>query len=98
MTLFKRFTVLRNDPEHAWLQDCDCPGTCVRYRLAYRADAYTRFFKDPRSEGPPRVKAKSGLNRALPASGRGPLERKRDRGICMAGGVPPGDPNAPCTR
>ncbi len=56
-TLYKRFTELRNDPDHAWLKDY--PFACVRYTLKYLADAYTCFLNDdPRYEGRPRFKAK----------------------------------------
>ncbi|MCE2468642.1 MAG: transposase [Caldilineaceae bacterium] len=55
-TLYKRFTELRDDPDHAWLQDY--PFACVRDTLKYLADAYTRFLNDPRNEGRPRFKAR----------------------------------------
>ncbi len=55
-TLYKRFTELRNDPDHAWLKDY--PYACVRYSPKYLADAYTRFFADPVNEGKPRFKAR----------------------------------------
>ena len=55
-TLGQRFTVLRNDPDHAWLKDY--PFACVRYSLKYLADAYQRYFKDPQTEGKPRFKAR----------------------------------------
>ncbi len=55
-TLGRRFTQLRNDPDHAWLKDY--PFACVRYNLKYLADAYQRYLKDPRTEGKPRFKAK----------------------------------------
>ncbi len=55
-TLGKRFTVLRHDPDHAWLKDY--PFACVRYSLKYLADAYQRYFKDPQTEGMPRFKAR----------------------------------------
>ena len=55
-TLGQRFTQLRNAPDHAWLRDY--PFACVRYSLKYLADAYTRYFKDPQTEGKPRFKAR----------------------------------------
>ena len=55
-TLGRRFTVLRNDPDHAWLKDY--PYACVRYALKYLADAYKRYLKEPRTEGKPRFKAR----------------------------------------
>ena len=39
-TLYKRFTVLCHDPDHAWLKDH--PFACVRHSLKYLGDAYTR--------------------------------------------------------
>ena len=39
-TLYKRFTALRHNPDHAWLKDY--PFACVRYSLKYLEDAYTR--------------------------------------------------------
>ena len=42
-TLGKRFTVLRNDPAHAWLKAY--PAAVVRYALKYLADAYSRSFE-----------------------------------------------------
>ena len=41
-TLYKRFTVLCHDPDHAWLKDH--PFACVRHSLKYLGDAYTRHF------------------------------------------------------
>ena len=41
-TLCRRFTVLRNDPDHAWLRAL--PAAEVRYTLKYLADAYARYF------------------------------------------------------
>ena len=61
-TLGQRFTQLRNDPDHAWLKDY--PFACVRYSLKYLADAYTRYLKDPQTEGKPRFKAR---HRTVPA-------------------------------
>ena len=55
-TLGRRFTQLRNDPDHAWLRDY--PFACVRYSLKYLADAYKRYLKDPQTEGKPRFKAR----------------------------------------
>ncbi|MCY4520548.1 MAG: helix-turn-helix domain-containing protein, partial [Caldilineaceae bacterium] len=55
-TLGRRFTVLRNDPDHAWLKDY--PFACVRYSLKCLADAYQRYRKDPQTEGKPRFKAR----------------------------------------
>ena len=55
-TLCRRFTELRNDPDHAWLKAY--PFHCVRYSLKYLADAYKRFFADPVNEGKPRFKAR----------------------------------------
>ena len=55
-TLGKRFTVLRNDPEHAWLKAY--PAAVVRYTLKYLADAYKHFLADPVNEGKPRFKAR----------------------------------------
>ena len=55
-TLGRRFTVLRHNPDHAWLKDY--PFACVRYSLKYLADAYQRYFKDPQTEGKPRFKAR----------------------------------------
>ena len=42
ITLCRRFTVLRNDPEHAWLRAL--PAAEVRYALKYLADAFARYF------------------------------------------------------
>ena len=55
-TLGKRFTVLRNDPAHAWLKAY--PAAVVRYTLKYLVDGYKRFLADPVNEGRPRFKAK----------------------------------------
>jgi transposase len=55
-TLGQRFTVLRNDPEHAWLKAY--PAAVVHYTLKYLADAYKRFLTDPVNEGNPRFKAR----------------------------------------
>ena len=55
-TLCQRFTELRNDPDHAWLQDY--PAAVVRYSLKYLADAYKRYLANPKTEGRPRFKAK----------------------------------------
>ena len=55
-TLGRRFTQLRNDPDHAWLKDY--PFQCVRYSLKYLADAYKRYLKDPQTEGKPQFKAR----------------------------------------
>ena len=55
-TLCRRFTELRNDPDHAWLKAY--PFHCVRYSLKYLADAYMRFLADPVNEGKPRFKAR----------------------------------------
>ena len=41
-TLCRRFTVLRNHPDHAWLRAL--PAAEVRYALKYLADAYARYF------------------------------------------------------
>ena len=54
-TLCQRFTVLRNDPAHAWLQAL--PYRTVRYALKYLADAYQRSF-DIAEVGLPRFKSK----------------------------------------
>ena len=53
-TLGKRFTALRNEPEHDWLKAL--PYTLVRYTLKYLAEAYQRFLRDPANEGKPRFK------------------------------------------
>ena len=50
-TPYKRFTILRNDPNQAWLQDY--PFASVRYTLKYMADAYSSFFKDQVRQGAP---------------------------------------------
>ncbi|MDE0671294.1 MAG: transposase, partial [Caldilineaceae bacterium] len=55
-TLGRRFTELRNDPEHAWLKDY--PYQVVRYSLKYLADAYARYKADPAHEGKPRFKGR----------------------------------------
>ncbi len=41
-TLCRRFTALRNEPEHAWLRAL--PAAEVRYTLKYLADAFARYF------------------------------------------------------
>lgn len=41
LTLGQQFTELRNDPDHAWLQEY--PYAVVRHSLNYLADAYTRY-------------------------------------------------------
>ena len=50
-----RFTVLRNDPAHAWLQAYQ--AAVVRYALKYLADAYARSF-DSAEAGLPRFKSR----------------------------------------
>ena len=55
-------TVLRTDPDHAWLKDY--PFVCVCYSLKYLADAYKRYLKEPQTEGQPRFKAR---HRTVPA-------------------------------
>ena len=54
-TLGKRFTVLRNDPAHAWLKAL--PYKPIRYALKYLADAYTRSF-DSAEAGLPHFKSR----------------------------------------
>ena len=54
-TLGKRFTVLRNDPAHAWLKEL--PFHAVRYALKYLADAYARSF-DSAEAGRPHFKSR----------------------------------------
>ncbi|MCY4519275.1 MAG: transposase [Caldilineaceae bacterium] len=54
-TLGHRFTVLRNDPAHAWLQAY--PASVVRYALKYLADAYARSF-DSADAGLPHFKSR----------------------------------------
>ena len=56
-TLGKRFTSLRNRPEHAWLKTL--PYAAVRHTLKYLAEAYQRFLRDPANEGKPRFKSRS---------------------------------------
>ena len=56
LTLGKRFTILRNDPAHAWLKAY--PAAVVHYTLKYLADAYKRFLADPVNEGKPHCKAR----------------------------------------
>ena len=53
--LGQRFTVLRNDPAHAWLQAY--PAAVVRYALKYPADAYARSFASAEA-GLPRFKSR----------------------------------------
>ncbi len=53
--LGQRFTVLRNDPAHAWLQAY--PAAVVRYALKYLADAYARSFASAEA-GLPRFKSR----------------------------------------
>ena len=48
-TLGRRFTELRNDPDHAWLKAY--PYAVVRYSLKYLADAYARYKADPANAG-----------------------------------------------
>ena len=54
-TLGQRFTVLRHDPAHAWLQAY--PAAVVRYALKYLADAYARSF-DSAEAGLPHFKSR----------------------------------------
>ena len=53
--LGQRFTVLRNDPAHAWL--LTYPAAVVRYALKYLADAYARSFASAET-GLPRFKSR----------------------------------------
>ncbi len=62
--LGKRFTALRNDPDHAWLKDY--AHVSVKYILKYMADAYTRFFKDT-AEAVPSTKPSNSPRRVSPS-------------------------------
>ncbi|MCY4519167.1 MAG: helix-turn-helix domain-containing protein [Caldilineaceae bacterium] len=65
VTLGRRFTQLRHDPDHAWLKDY--PFASVRYSLKYLADAYQRYFKILVRAGLPSV--------PVPARGTGAAAR-----------------------
>ncbi len=46
-SMYKEFTALRRDPQHAWLRAYSCRE--VRYVLKYLADAYQAFFQGTRA-------------------------------------------------
>ena len=46
-SMYKEFTALRRDPQHAWLREYSCRE--VRYVLKYLADAYQAFWQGTRA-------------------------------------------------
>ena len=89
--LGRRFTELRNDPDHAWLKDY--PYKVVRYSLKYLADAYARYKADPENAGKPRFKGRHFTRAGVHHSrghpdGRRPSVRAQG-GLAAAGGSNP---------
>ena len=94
-TLGRRFTELRNDPDHAWLKEY--PYKVVRYSLKYLADAYARVQGGPGERGQAPVQGptlhRAGVHhpRGRP-DGRRPSVRAQGGWLRLAGS----DPYADC--